>query len=315
MQKTAEFVSPKHPDKICDQIADALLDFYAQHDPNSRVAIEVLGGHGEVTITGEVTSQARMLPGDMDRILAVYLPQDTVVHYRLSQQSPEISRGVNTGGAGDQGIMTGYACQGIYNDYLPMEYFAARELCRKIFERFPFDGKTQVTIEDGKVKTVVASFQNAPKYKLEQLVRQFIKCDNYLINPAGDWQQGGFDADTGLTGRKLVVDNYGPEIPIGGGSFSGKDWTKMDRTGAYMARFLAREYLVKRSAREVHTKLAYAIGKAEPVMALAIVDGKPEKIQGYNLTPQGIYETLGLRNVKFADTAKWGHFGRNFPWG
>jgi len=143
MQKTAEFVSPKHPDKICDQTADALLDFYMQHDPNSRVAIEVLGGHGEVTITGEVTSRAQLLPNDMDRILAVYLQQDTVVHYRLSQQSPEISRGVNTGGAGDQGIMTGYACQGIDNDYLPLEYYVARKLCRKSSKDSQYDGKTQ----------------------------------------------------------------------------------------------------------------------------------------------------------------------------
>ena len=136
-----------------------------------------------------------------------------------------------------------------------------------------------------------------------------------MINPAGEWHQGGFDADTGLSGRKLVIDDYGPEIPIGGGSLSGKDYTKVDRSGAYMARRIAVELLEKRKAKEVYTKLAYAIGKSEPVMAVAVIDGKEEEIVGYDLSPKGMRQYLKLDKVKFADTCTWGHFGRDFEWG
>ncbi|HCC05875.1 TPA: hypothetical protein DEP94_00705 [Candidatus Nomurabacteria bacterium] len=134
------------------------------------------------------------------------------------------------------------------------------------------------------------------------------------MNQAGEWTSGGFDADTGLSGRKLIVDNYGPEITIGGGSFSGKDYTKVDRSGAYMARRIAVDLLRSRNAKEVFTKLAYAIGKAEPVMAVAVVDGVEETISGYDLTPAGIRKALDLDNVKYTETCTWGHFGRNFPW-
>ncbi len=141
-----------------------------------------------------------------------------------------------------------------------------------------------------------------------------IEAKEYLINPAGEWVMGGFDSDTGLSGRKLIVDNYGPEVPIGGGSFSGKDYTKVDRSGAYMARKIATELLEARKANTVYTKLAYAIGKSEPVMAVAVVDGVEEKIVGYDLSPKGIREFLKLDKVKFADTCVWGHFGGNFEW-
>jgi len=135
-----------------------------------------------------------------------------------------------------------------------------------------------------------------------------------FINPAGDWTQGGFDADTGLSGRKLIIDNYGPEITIGGGSFSGKDYTKVDRSGAYMARKIAVDLLRKHNAKEVYTKLAYAIGQSEPVMAISVIDGVEKEIVGYDLTPKGIYNHLKLGEVKFKDTCNWGHFGRNFIW-
>jgi S-adenosylmethionine synthetase len=197
---------------------------------------------------------------------------------------------------------------------MPLEYTLARELCQKIFAVYPYDGKTQVTIEDGKVKTVVASFQKTKNDDLLKLAQSIISAEEYLINPAGEWNQGGFDADTGLSGRKLIVDNYGPEHTIGGGSFSGKDHTKVDRSGAYMARKIAQDLLKKYGAKEVQTKLAYAIGKKDPVMAVAVIDGREEEITGYDLSPKGIREFLKLDEVKFADTCTWGHFGRGFSW-
>ena len=326
--KTAEFVSPKHPDKICDFIADSILDAYLEDDKESRVAIEVMGGHKLITINGEVTSFAKI---DIEKLVKKIVGEDYKIISKIVAQSLEIGRSVDTGGAGDQGIMKGYATNET-PELLPLEYVLARNLCKKIYEAYPFDGKTQVTTENGKVKTVVASFQNTKNEDLLVLVKKILAEDlpaealaeeGYLINPAGEWSSGGFDADTGLSGRKLVIDNYGPEIPIGGGSFSGKDYTKVDRSGAYMARRIAVELLQKRGAkassvglqpREVYTKLAYAIGKSEPVMAVAIVDGKEEEITGYDLSPRGIRAYLKLDKVKFADTSSWGHFGRNFEW-
>jgi S-adenosylmethionine synthetase len=310
MIKTCEFVSPMHPDKICDFIADSILDAYLEGDKNSRVATEVMGGHNLITINGEVTSTSTP---DLEKIVKSIVGESYKVIINIVQQSPEIAQGVDTGGAGDQGIMKGYATNET-KDLLPLEYTLARNLCQKIFEVYPYDGKTQVTIEDGVVTTVVASFQNAKNAELLPLVKSIIEAKEYLINPAGEWNQGGFDADTGLSGRKLIIDNYGPEVPIGGGSFSGKDYTKVDRSGAYMARKIAVEILKARGAKEVYTKLAYAIGKAEPVMAVAVVDGVEEQIGGYNLTPKGIREFLKLDTVVYKNTCKWGHFGNNFNW-
>lgn len=310
MIKTCEFVSPLHPDKICDFIADSILDAYLEGDKNSRVATEVMGGHKLVTINGEVTSNSKP---DLEKIVKGIVGEDYKVIINIVQQSPEIAQGVDTGGAGDQGIMKGYATNET-PEFLPLEYTLARNLCQKVFEVYPYDGKTQVTIEDGVVTTVVVSFQNAKNAELLPLVKSIIQAKEYLINPAGEWNQGGFDADTGLSGRKLIIDNYGPEFPIGGGSFSGKDYTKVDRSGAYMARKIAVEILKARGAKEVYTKLAYAIGKAEPVMAVAVVDGNEEQIAGYDLTPKGIREFLKLDTVLYKETCKWGHYGHNFPW-
>ena len=310
MIKTCEFVSPMHPDKICDFIADSILDAYLEGDRNSRVATEVMGGHNLITINGEVTSTSTP---DLEKIVKGIVGESYKVIINIVQQSPEIAAGVDTGGAGDQGIMKGYATSET-PECLPLEYTLARNLCQKIFEVYPYDGKTQVTIEDGVVTTVVASFQNAKNAELLPLVQSIITAKEYLINPAGEWNQGGFDADTGLSGRKLIIDNYGPEVPIGGGSFSGKDYTKVDRSGAYMARKIAVEILKARGGKEVYTKLAYAIGKAEPVMAVAVIDGKEEQIGDYNLTPKGIREFLKLDTVTYKDTCTWGHFGHNFNW-
>ena len=310
MKKTAECVTPGHPDKVCDIIADSILDAYLEGDKESRTAIEVMGGHGLVVVNGEVTSKSRP---DLEKIIE-HICGDVEVRTNLVTQSPEIARGVDMGGAGDQGIMKGYATSET-ESRLPREYDLARDLCQKIYERYPYDGKTQVTLNDGVVETVVASFQKSKTDDLLALMKEIIPAEKYFANPAGEWNLGGFDADTGLSGRKLIVDNYGPEITIGGGSFSGKDYTKVDRSGAYMARRIAVDYLEKYHAKEVFTKLAYAIGVAEPVMAVAVVDGKEVPIEGYDLTPRGIRTTLGLDEVKYADTAKWGHFGHAYPWG
>lgn len=310
MKKTAEFVSPKHPDKICDFIADIILDAYLENDKNSRTAIEVMGGHKLVTINGEVTSKSTP---NIEEIVKNIVGSDYRIISNIVLQSPEIAQGVDTGGAGDQGIMKGYATSETEN-FLPLEYSLARDLCQKVFAVYPYDGKTQVTVDNGKVTTVVASFQNTENQKLLELIKNIIKADEYLINPAGEWKQGGFDADTGLSGRKLIVDNYGPEITIGGGSFSGKDFTKVDRSGAYVARRIAVDLLKERNAKEVFTKLAYAIGKSEPVMAVAVIDGVEENITGYDLSPKGIRNFLKLDEVKYSETCTWGHFGRKFEW-
>lgn len=320
MKKTAEFVSPMHPDKMCDFIADSILDAYLEKDKNSRCAIEVMGGHNLITINGEVTSKAKP---EIEKVIKRLVGNNFKIISNIVLQSPEIAQGVDVGGAGDQGIMKGYATNETA-EFLPLEYVLARSLCNFIYKKYPYDGKTQITIKDGCIDTIVASFQNVPKDILSEVVMDWFgqfgaKSDKVFqfstfINPAGDWTQGGFDADTGLSGRKLIIDNYGPEITIGGGSFSGKDCTKVDRSGAYMARKIAVDLLKKHKAKEVYTKLAYAIGHPDPVMASAIIDGKEIEITGYDLTPRGIYKHLKLDGVKFSETTNWGHFGRDFTW-
>ena len=314
MLKTAECVSPKHPDKMCDRISDAILDAYLSQDPKSRVAIETVGSHGKVWVTGEVTTLATGI--DVCAIVSKIAGDDLDISVHVVEQSREIAQGVDVGGAGDQGIMTGYATRETAT-FMPTEYELARNLCQQVYEKFPYDGKTQVTVdEDGTIFSVVTSFQKAPKAELLALVQSIIpNAKEYHVNPAGDWNQGGFDADAGLTGRKIIVDNYGPEVAVGGGAFSGKDPSKVDRSGAYMARRVAVDYLEKYpDAQEVLVKLAYAIGHPEALMAVAIIDGVPQDVEGYDLTPNGIKSFLGLEAPIYAETASWGHFGRGFAW-
>lgn len=314
MIKTAECVSPGHPDKMCDRISDAILDAYLTQDPKSRVAIESVGSHGQVWVTGEVTTTAVGI--NIEAIVTEIAGPGLAIRTHVVAQSPEIAQGVDTGGAGDQGIMTGYATRETAT-YMPQEYELARTLCQKVYEVYPYDGKTQVTVDEtGTVLSVVCSFQNAPTAQLLPLVQSVIpNAAEYHINPAGDWNQGGFDADAGLTGRKIIVDNYGPEVAVGGGAFSGKDPSKVDRSAAYMARRIAVDYLEARpDAQVVLVKLAYAIGHPEALMAVASVDGVPEQIVGYDLTPKGIKSFLGLEAPIYRDTASWGHFGRGFTW-
>lgn len=315
MLRTAECVSPKHPDKLCDRISDAVLDAYLTEDPKSRVAVETVGSHGKILVTGEVTSRAKNV-NVPSIVRGIVDGEDYVLDVHIVEQSPEIAQGVDTGGAGDQGIMTGYATRET-ETFMPKEYELARQLCQKVYEKYPYDGKTQVTLDEkGGLKSVVCSFQNAPTKDLEELVKEIIPdAESYHVNPAGDWQQGGFDADAGLTGRKIIVDNYGPEVAVGGGAFSGKDPSKVDRSAAYMARRIAVDYLEKYpEANTVLVKLAYAIGHPEALMAIATVDGVPEQVEGYDLTPNGIREFLELDAPVYADTAAWGHFGRGFTW-
>lgn len=313
--RTAESVSPKHPDKLCDQISDAVLDAYLAVDPSSRVAVEVAGGHGTVFVTGEVTSHGAV---EIEPIVK-RIAGDVEVIVRLSSQSHEIAAGVDTGGAGDQGIMVGYATNETL-ELLPLEVVLARQLNQHLFARWPHDGKTQVTLQNGKIVTVVASFQHAATPELQAAVEVWLlgqKIGRQVtihVNPCGDWDQGGFDADAGLTGRKLVIDNYGPRVPVGGGAFSGKDASKVDRSAAYIARRIAVDYLRNYNAREVYCYLAYAIGLAEPVQAVVSVDGEWHQVSGYDLTPAGIIATLDLKKPQFEATARYGHFGHGFTW-
>ena len=319
MIRTAECVSPMHPDKMCDRISDTLLDIHLTHDPNSRVAIETCGGNGLVYVTGEVTSEYKITNQEIESVVKDITTDDSLkVITNINTQSPEIAQGVDTGGAGDQGIMIGYACNE-NDEYLPDEYFLSRELNKHIFKIFPNDGKTQVTMNGNSLRVVV-SFCKAPSEELIKLTREYFEdfhqyhIEELNCNPAGDWNIGGFTADAGLTGRKLAVDNYGPRVPLGGGAFSGKDSTKVDRSAAYMARRIAVDILEERTAQEVMVQLAYAIGYNEPIQASAVVDGQHEFIKGYDLSPQGIIDFLELRKPIFSDTAAFGHMGAGFSW-
>lgn len=336
--KTAECVSPGHPDKMADQISDAILDLCLKLDPNARVAIETMGGHGKIDVMGEITMTGKiLLRENIYEIIGRITGENVITDIQINivNQSQEIANGVDTGGAGDQGIMVGYACDE-NEGMIPQELWLARLINKRIYKKFPFDGKTQITLkDDGVIETVVASFQNVSKMTLEQEVIDWLREIDpehseevkILCNPAGNWSQGGFDADTGLTGRKLMVDNYGPQIPIGGGAFSGKDATKVDRSAAYMARKIAVDFLKSEKGHgsedvKVMVKIAYAIGVKMPVMANVVIEHKKGYAEydllkishGYDLTPKGIIEYLGLRRPQFERLAAQGHFGTSNIW-
>ena len=323
MNKTAEFVSPKHPDKLCDRISDTILDYCLTQDPNSRVAVEVQGGHGFININGEITTNIKEeLP--INDLVEQVVGKGYRIQVKLIQQSPEISRGVDTGGAGDQGIMVGYACDE-NDEYMPEEYRLARDLCRYIYNVYQYDGKTQVTLDANKnIIAIVCSFQNAKREQLEQLITEWLdyKVDGIEMycNPAGDWEQGGFDADAGLTGRKLVVDNYGPRVPIGGGAYSGKDPSKVDRSAAYMARHIAVKELKDKQLKECWVYLSYAIGRKEPLQATVKVRTQTNTFGSYDLPdeysvhPNDIIKELDLRKPIYYETSQWGAYGNGFNW-
>jgi S-adenosylmethionine synthetase len=329
--RTAEAVAPGHPDKVCDQISDAILDDILSRDPNARVAIETMGGHGIITITGELTTDTYCY---MDRIAKkVYkdlgYTDDIGVQVNVVSQSPDIAQGVDTGGAGDQGIMVGYACN--ENEaMIPQELYLARKILKEVMALgYGPDGKSQVTLDDkGKISRLVISVQHEEgqeedlRYQTEVIFNGLDRTIDaeLIVNGTGKFVQGGFDADTGLTGRKIVNDAYGPQIPVGGGAFSGKDPSKVDRSAAYMARKIAVDWLKQYSKlQEVDhciVKIAYSIGIAKPLMvSIGHNDGEyvngafHEFLKKYDLTPKGIIKTLDLKKPIYQDTAKWGAFG------
>lgn len=318
---TAEYVSPKHPDKLCDQISDAILDEYLRHDKLSRVAVEAMGGHGRLVITGEVTSKYQLSNDRVQQLANEVLGANNLtITINVAQQSPEIARGVDTGGAGDQGIMIGYATDET-PELLPLEFVLARSLNRYIYQKRPYDGKTQVTIQGQEIISIVASFQNTKAASIQAMISEWLDLakaeysitapDNIFIaiNPCGDWQEGGFDADAGLTGRKIVVDAYGPRIPVGGGAFSGKDPSKVDRSAAYYARYLAIRLLKEHQAHEVKVEVAYAIGKAKPLQATATIDKTQYNIVDlHQFEPSNIIRVLDLRRPIYHQLAVNGFF-------
>jgi S-adenosylmethionine synthetase len=338
---TVESVTSGHPDKVCDQISDAILDAYLAVDPKSRVAVETFGGHGKLVIGGEVTSK-----GNVDYVkIARKVYKDIGYKGKLEisahivKQSPDIAMGVDTGGAGDQGIMYGFATNET-SEFLPKGVVLVHRLAKRLEEArkkgkikwLGPDGKTQVTYTNGKLHTVLVSTQHAPNVKIEEIKKEITKKIiapllspaerkkvKILVNPTGKFVTGGFESDTGLTGRKIMVDTYGGLIPHGGGCFSGKDATKVDRSGAYMCRYVAKSLVASGYGKEVLVSVAYAIGMAEPLMIEAINE-KGENLaeivrKNFDFKPLSIIETLGLRNPIFGQTVTYGHFGKkNLSW-
>lgn len=336
---TVESVTNGHPDKICDQVSDAILDECLRQDSKSRVAIESFGCHGLLVIGGEITTNATIdavkIANDVYKDIGYTNSLEILT--RIVKQSPDIAQGVDTGGAGDQGIMYGYATDET-PEFLPKAVVLVHKLTsglenlRKSGEikwLMP-DGKAQVTIMDDKIKTILVSTQHKSdvtqskikKDLIEKLIKPLvrdIKNIEILINPTGIFTLGGFDADTGLTGRKLMVDTYGGLISHGGGCFSGKDPTKVDRSAAYMARFVAKNLVANKKAKQCLVSVAYAIGRAEPLMIEAF-DGNENDLsaivkKNFDFKPKAIIEKLGLQKPIYQKTAAYGHFGRSsFPW-
>jgi S-adenosylmethionine synthetase len=368
---TSESVSEGHPDKLCDQISDAVLDAHLAHDPDSRVACESLAKTGMIVIAGEITSKARVSYTDVAREVvrdigytdsAMGFDGNTcAILTAVEQQSPDISQGVTEGeglhkeqGAGDQGMMFGYACDET-PEFMPLPIQMAHSLVkylakiRKGGEAYFLrpDSKSQVTVEyrDGKpvkVKSVVISSQHSPEVEYSKLRETIIdgvikavippeyltKDTVFHVNPTGRFVVGGPQGDCGLTGRKIIVDTYGGMGRHGGGAFSGKDPSKVDRSAAYMARYVAKNIVAAELAQRCEVQLAYCIGVAEPVSVLidtfgtgTISETTIAKIaqEVFNLTPKGIIQTLDLKRPIYRSTASYGHFGRtpedgHFTW-
>jgi S-adenosylmethionine synthetase len=360
---TSESVTEGHPDKIADQISDAILDACIEQDPYSRVACETLTATGLVVIAGEITTKAYVDFQSLVRGVVAAIGYDNALYgfdsntcaviSTINKQSGDIAMGVDVGGAGDQGMMFGYATNETA-ELMPAPISLAHKLTLRLTEvrkngTLPYlrpDGKSQVTVEydeNGKpyrVDAVVISTQHAETVSNEELRADILKHviqatipaelldadTKYHINPTGRFVIGGPMGDTGLTGRKIIVDTYGGTGRHGGGAFSGKDPTKVDRSAAYMARYIAKNVVAAGLADRCEVQLAYAIGVAEPVSVLVETFGtgkvSDEKIAeviraNFQLTPKGIIESLKLRRPIYRKTAAYGHFGRNdrdFTW-
>lgn len=357
---TSESVTEGHPDKIADQISDAVLDAILAQDPTGRVACETLVTTGLAVIAGEITTNARVNYKQIVRETIDDIGYNDAsygydcntlsVMDAVGTQSPDIAQGVDTGGAGDQGLMFGYACNET-PELMPLPIQLAHNLTKKLSDvrrngELPYlrpDGKSQVSIEyrDGKpfrVEAVVISSQHSDDVTTEQLredimekvIKATVSADlldentKFHINPTGRFVIGGPMGDAGLTGRKIIVDTYGGYAPHGGGAFSGKDPTKVDRSAAYMARYIAKNIVAAGLADKCTVQLAYAIGVAEPVSVLVDTHGTGKVDESklseavrknFQLNPKGIIETLDLRRPIFKETAKFGHFGREgFSW-
>lgn len=338
---TVESVTSGHPDKMCDQFSDAILDECLKQDPFTRAGIETFGNHGLLVIGGEVTTKANFNAEEI--AMKVYndigYEKEMNVITGIIKQSSDIAQGVNTGGAGDQGIMYGFATDET-PEFLPLAIVKVHALAKGLedlrkqgkIDWLRPDGKTQITVQDGKIKTILISTQHKEEVSQEEikktLIEKLIKPIigditgvEILVNPTGKFVIGadGFEADTGLTGRKIMVDTYCGLISHGGGCFSGKDPTKVDRSGAYMARFVAKNLVANGFAKECLVSVAYAIGKAEPLMVEAINE-KGESIANvvknkFDFRPKAIIEKLDLRKPIYLQTAAYGHFGKaNLPW-
>ena len=359
---TSESVNEGHPDKVCDQISDAILDALLAEDPDSRVACEALIKTGLVVIAGEITSRARVEFGEIAKKVIRDIGYTTAesgfncdscaIVTAIERQSLDISQGVTEGeglfkeqGAGDQGMMFGYACDET-REYMPFAIYTAHRIGQRLGEArrsglLPFlrpDGKCQVTVEyrDGRAlraDTVVVSTQHTPDVAygtlkeaiVEEVVKKVIppefldKSTVYYINPTGRFVEGGPKGDCGLTGRKIIVDTYGGYGRHGGGAFSGKDPSKVDRSAAYMVRYIAKNIVAAELAQRCEVQVAYAIGVADPVSVLvdtfgsgALPDGKIATIvrEVFDLKPAAIIRTLGLKRPIYQRTASYGHFGR-----
>ncbi|HMX32770.1 MAG TPA: methionine adenosyltransferase, partial [Leptospiraceae bacterium] len=365
-----ESVSEGHPDKVCDQISDAILDAFLAQDPKSRVACETLVTTNLVVVAGEITSLGKIDAQEIARgvinkigyndISMGFDAEFAVVQAHIHKQSPDISQGVTEGqglfkeqGAGDQGLMFGFAIDET-KELMPMPIQYSHALMKKLADlrhgkKLKFlrpDAKSQVTViyQNGKpvaIDTVVISTQHTPDVKhkqikeavIEECIKKVIpanllKKTKYFINPTGNFVIGGPHGDTGLTGRKIIVDTYGGYGRHGGGAFSGKDPSKVDRSAAYMGRYIAKNVVAAGLASKCEVQLAYAIGVAEPVSVLVDTFGTSKipdaeivkRVKAnFKLTPRGIIETLGLleKGRKYSDTASYGHFGRTgetFTW-
>lgn len=336
---TTESVTAGHPDKVCDQISDAILDEMLKQDPLTRSGVEVFGSHGYMMIGGEVKTKAKVdyaaVARKVYKDIGYEKDIDIVVH--IAEQSPDIAMGVDTGGAGDQGIMYGYATNET-REYMPLGVVHAHALARQLEKirrdgTLPFlrpDGKTQVTVTGNTVATALCSTQHAEEASQEEIraglvehlftpVLGDLSGIEVLVNPTGKFVQGGFEADAGLTGRKIMVDSYGGLIPHGGGAFSGKEGMKVDRSASYMCRFVAKNLVANGYGTKVLTTVAYAIGRAEPVMVAAYDESGKDLSEvvakNFDFKPRAIIERLGLTRPIFKETAAYGHFGvAGRPW-